>query len=141
MHTLKPAPGAKHRRKRIGRGNASGHGTYSTRGQKGQRSRSGGRGGLKLLGMRHMILSTPKLRGFRSQHPRAHTVNLEMLDKRFEDGSVVTQDSLVQSGLIDLGERVKLLSDGALKKKLTIKGIPVSAQAREKIIAAGGSVE
>ncbi len=68
MHTLRPSKGSKSKPKRVGRGNASGKGTTAGRGGKGQTARSGGRNKLKLLGMRHLMLQTPKLRGFKSTH-------------------------------------------------------------------------
>ncbi|MBI4133314.1 50S ribosomal protein L15, partial [Candidatus Uhrbacteria bacterium] len=134
LHTLKPGRGSTRRPKRIGRGNASGHGTYSTRGQKGQRSRSGGRKGLRALGMRRLILSTPKARGFKSAAPPSCVVNLSDLDRVVASGDVVTRERLVASGLIAKGEQqLKILGDGAFTKAVTIRGIPVSGSAREKI--------
>ncbi len=90
LHNLQPRPGAKKRRKRIGRGNASGHGTYSTRGMKGQRARSGGRSGLKKLGMKRIIASLPKLGGFTSHRPRAVGVSLVRLERVAQNGDTVT---------------------------------------------------
>lgn len=142
LHTLKPARGAKHRRKRIGRGNASGHGTYSTRGQKGQRSRSGGRRGLRTMGVRRLVLSTPKLRGFKSHRPKPVVVNVGTIDRAVKAGEVVTRERLVTLGIIERGTLlVKVLGDGEVTKAMSVKGIAVSAGAREKIQKAGGSVE
>jgi large subunit ribosomal protein L15 len=139
MHTLKPARGAKRYPKRVGRGGGSGKGTTAGRGGKGQTARSGGRNRLKLLGMRHMMLATPKLRGFQSQHAKDDVVTLDMLAKAFGDGAKVTPRTLLKKGLID-GRRVKILGSGALKKKLVVIGCSVSGAAKEKIVAAGGEV-
>ncbi|MBI4280664.1 50S ribosomal protein L15 [Candidatus Uhrbacteria bacterium] len=142
LHNLRPASGSRHRRKRLGRGNASGHGTYSTRGQKGQRARSGGRKGLKRMGLRRLALSTPKLRGFRSLKQLARPIHLRQLDRLVKSGELITTERLVEWGLIKTPRQpVKILSDGAISKAITIQGIPLSAAATEKIIAAGGRVE
>lgn len=142
LHTLKPAKGARHRPKRIGRGNASGHGTYSTRGQKGQRARAGGRRGLRRLGMRRLLLSIPKVRGFRSLKPRPRPINLSDLDRVLKAGDVVNRNRLIALGLARETEKfVKILGDGTITKAVTVRGIPMSASAREKITAAGGTIE
>jgi len=83
-HTLKPAHGAKHSPKRVGRGNASGHGTSSTRGGKGQTARSGGSRGLARLGFRRLMQSTPKLRGFKSLNDKPIVVYISDLEKYFD---------------------------------------------------------
>lgn len=143
LHVLKPAPRSTSRRKRIGRGNASGHGTYSGKGQKGQRARSGkGRERLRRLGMKKLLQSTPKVRGFRSMYARARVTNVGALERVFVSGSVVTPRALHAVGLIrgDDGA-VKILGDGALTKKLTIRGCQVSASAKEKIEKAGGTIQ
>lgn len=141
LHTIKSNRGATHRRKRIGRGNASGHGTYATRGQKGQRSRSGGRNKLKLKGIRRLILSIPKTRGFTSLRARPVAVRVAAIDKKFDNGETVDAKTLVSKGLIRTGEAAKIVADGVLGKKITVRGIPVSGTAREKILAAGGTIE
>lgn len=142
MHSLRPARGAKQYPKRLGRGNASGKGTTAGRGGKGQTARSGGTGGLKLMGMRHLMLQTPKLRGFRSIHPEAAEVSLADLDRAFTDGDVVTLVSLKKKGLVPTSaKKAKVLAAGKLSKRLVLKGIPVSASAKEKILAVGGTVE
>ncbi|MDP3985629.1 MAG: 50S ribosomal protein L15 [bacterium] len=142
QHTLKPAKGAKHRRKRVGRGNASGHGTYSTRGQKGQRARSGGRKGLKRMGMRRLLMSIPKVRGFKSLESRPTGINVGDLNSVVKPGEKITRQRLVALGLVDPTEKkIKILGDGNITKAITLEGIPSSATAREKIIAAGGSIE
>src|SRR3989338_5655265 len=115
MHNLRPAKGAKNYPKRVGRGNASGKGTTAGRGGKGQTARTGGRNRLKLLGMRHLMLQTPKLRGFKSHRPKAVSVSLSALAAAFESGQTVNPVSLAKRGLIpSVGTRAKILADGKL---------------------------
>lgn len=141
LHTLKPARGAKHYPKRVGRGNASGKGTTAGKGGKGQTARTGGRNKLKFLGLKRLILSTPKLGGFRSLKPKDAVVTVEQLNKSFGAGEKVTPTKLFKKGLIRSANlTVKILGAGNLKKKLSVKGCSVSAGAKEKIIAAGGEV-
>lgn len=83
LHNLKPARGSKHKIKRVGRGNSSGHGTYSGHGGKGQTARTGGSKGLKLMGLRQLLLRTPKLGGFRSQYAKPATLKINVLEKHF----------------------------------------------------------
>lgn len=141
LYNLKPSSGAIKRRKRVGRGNASGHGTYSGRGQKGQRARSGGRKGLKLKGMRRRLLQIPKKRGFRSLYPKLAVVNVGALENKFPAGAEIAPAILKQRGLIEKDKiRVKILGDGALTKNFIIKHCAVSKSAKEKIEKAGGKV-
>ncbi len=141
LNNLKPAAGSTKRKKRVGRGNASGHGTYSTRGLKGQRARAGGRGGLKLFGMKARIQKIPKLRGFKSPYAEAAEVNLSALEKHCREGEIVSPRRLVQLGLVERGQKkVKILATGNLKKKLTIKGCLASATAKAMIEKAGGTI-
>lgn len=140
FHTLKPAKGSKRYPKRVGRGNASGKGTTAGRGGKGQTARSGGRNRLKLLGMRHLMLQTPKLRGFQSHYAKMTTVSLTLIDKAYKNGDNVTPHSLAKKGLVPAGtSKVKVLG-GKLKKKLVVKGCVVTGAAKEAITAAGGQV-
>jgi len=140
LHTIKPFSGSKKKVKRVGRGLGS-TGTYSGRGQKGQRARSGGRGGLKLLGMRRIIMSTPKLRGFKSPYPKMVAVNLKDLEKKFNEGERVTPKTLLEKGLVGkMRVSVKILGNGEIKKKLTIENCSVSGSAREKIEKSGGKI-
>jgi large subunit ribosomal protein L15 len=90
LSNLKKSKLAFKKRKRVGRGNASGHGTYSTRGLKGQKSRSGV-SGLKRLGMKKQLLAVPKRRGFVSRHPKAQPVSLLALTKAFKDGALINR--------------------------------------------------
>jgi len=141
LHNLKPAKGAKQKKKRLGRGNASGAGNYSGRGMKGQRSRSGGKGSLKLRGMKANIQSLPKLGGFNSLNPKLQVVNLVTLEKNFKDGDLVNLKTLKEKNIIskkNLG--VKILGNGKLSKKLTIKVNQASEPAALAIKQAGGKL-
>jgi large subunit ribosomal protein L15 len=141
MHALRPAKGAKKYPKRVGRGNSTGKGTTAGRGGKGQTARSGGRNRLKLLGMRHMMLQTPKLRGFKSIHAKPETFTLEQLAEKFQSGEMVSPKTLAKKHMIvSTSVRVKVLGSMNLKKKLLVSGCKVSAAAAEKIVAAGGEV-
>src|SRR5881398_3190570 len=149
LSSLKPAQTAK-ARKRIGRGLGSGKGRYSGRGIKGQKSRSGShkmRAGFE-GGQMPIYMRLPKQRGSTSKDAmpigpfRTSTapVNVGSLD-RFDDGAEVTPESLVEKGLLkNTKTDVKLLGGGELKKKLTVRVHAISATAREKVEAAGGSV-
>ncbi|MBN1325671.1 50S ribosomal protein L15 [Candidatus Falkowbacteria bacterium] len=140
LYNLRPARGAKKNKKRIGRGDSSGHGTYATRGQKGQRSRSGGRGGLKLKGLKSGIQSIPKLGGFKSLKPKSAIVNLDIIDKNYKNGDVIDTLSLFQKGLTDQKYNAKILGDGKITKKVTVVGVRVSQSAAVAIEKAGGKV-
>jgi large subunit ribosomal protein L15 len=138
LHTLPKSGNKKHRR--VGRGNAS-RGTYSGRGMKGQRSRSGGRGGLKLRGLKQTFLHVPKQHGFKSLAPDVQAVNLAALEKAFDAGATVNPESLVKNRCITTVNRpVKILGTGTLSKKLMIHANGVSASARAAIEKAGGTV-
>lgn len=142
LHTLKPAEGSTHRRMRVGRGRASGKGKTSGRGHKGLYSRSGS--GHKPLfegGQMPMSRRIPK-RGFKNFARKVLApVNLAALDK-LVDGSEVTEQSLREAGLVKGGfDGVKILGNGDISKKLSIKATAFSATAKEKIEAAGGSCE
>jgi len=140
LNNLKPSKGAYKKKKRVGRGDASGHGTYSCRGMKGQRSRSGGKNRLKVKGMKRMIQQIPKKKGFTSLQKKPQTVNLEVLEKHFEDGALVNPKSLQKNGLIGkMKGEVKILGKGELSKKLTIKDCLLSKSAAEAIKKSGGS--
>jgi len=143
LHDLKPRPGARHRRKRLGQGEGSGHGKTSGRGGKGQTARSGSsiRPGFE-GGQMPLIRRMPK-RGFNNA---MHTVeyipvNLEALN-RFEDGAKVDQAALRSLGLAN-GRltRIKILGSGELTRKLTVSAHAFSAAARAKIEAKGGTCE
>ncbi|MFA5358796.1 MAG: 50S ribosomal protein L15 [Patescibacteria group bacterium] len=141
LSNLKPASGSKRKKKRVGRGNASGHGTYSTSGLKGQRSRSGGRGGLKLKGLKNRLQKIPKLRGFTSQYSKPEVVKLKDLEKYFPVGAKINVEGLKKHNLIHrTTSLVKVLGGSKLTKKFTIQGCAVSAGAKKEIEAIGGKV-
>lgn len=140
-------PGARHRRKRVGRGIGSGHGKTSTRGQKGQRSRtgSGSRPGFE-GGRNPLIRSIPK-RGMKykakasGQTPQPWIVNVGQLS-RIAGSERITPELLHKAGLIrNARQPVKLLGDGDLKHKVVVAVHSASAQAKEKVAKAGGSIE
>jgi large subunit ribosomal protein L15 len=141
LHTIKPKPGSKKRKKRIGRGIGSGSGKTSGRGMKGQKSRSGA-SGFQRLGMRKLMLATPKLRGFTSPHASASVVNLSALSEMFAAGDIVTPKILKQKKLVaKISDGVKILGDGDISIALTVRGCKVSASAEKKITAAGGTIK
>ncbi|MEK9183274.1 MAG: 50S ribosomal protein L15 [Patescibacteria group bacterium] len=142
LHNLKPSAGSRRKPKRLGRGDSAGQGSYSGKGQKGQKARSGGKNKLARKGLRNLLMSSPKLRGFKSFHPKAVVLNLEVLEKHFNDGDKVSIASLKEKGLVSVrAENVKILGDGELTKKLNIESLPVSGSAKAKIEARGGSVK
>ncbi len=115
-------------------------GTYSTRGSKGQRARSGGRSGLKLKGMKRIIEALPKLGGFISLRKKPGEVQLSSLLKHFVDGTTITKKDLRVKGLVDIKDRhVKVIGTETVNKKFTLIGLTASAQARAAIEKAGGS--
>lgn len=141
LSNLKTHRSASKKRKRVGRGNASGHGTYSTRGLKGQKSRSGV-SGLKRLGMRKLLLSIPKKRGFRSYQAKAQIVDLQAISAVFHDGAHINPKSLAAAGLIMSGNKVKILDRGEFKlKNVSFERVMVSKVAAEKIKAAGSIIK
>ncbi len=143
LHDLKPAPGAKKARKRVGRGPGSGTGKTAGRGHKGQKSRSGysRRFGFE-GGQMPLVRRIPK-RGFTNIFKvRFQIVNLRDLESRFDDGAAVGPEELVAAGLTKKnGGPVKILSEGDLGKKLTVKAHRFSKKAQAKIEAAGGTCE
>lgn len=144
LHDLTPAPGSTKNRKRVGRGNSSGHGTTSGRGQKGQGSRSGGTKGAGFEGgQTPLAMRLPKLPGFVSPRRIEYTpINVSTLEARFENDAVIDGAALKAARLTKYeDEPVKILGDGELTKKFTVKADKVSASAKAKIEAAGGKVE
>ncbi|MHC5269228.1 50S ribosomal protein L15 [Enterococcus sp. LJL98] len=142
LHELKPAEGSRQERNRVGRGSSSGNGKTSGRGQKGQKARSGG--GVRLGfegGQTPLFMRLPK-RGFTNVNRKEYAVvNLDILN-RFEDGTEVTPLTLVEAGIIkDEKSGIKVLGNGELTKKLTVKAAKFSKTAEEAIVAIGGSVE
>src|SRR5262245_10984998 len=100
LHSLKPAKGAKTSRRRLGRGPGSGRGKTAGKGTKGQKARTGGRNKLRLMGMKMIIRRIPKLRGFKSHHPKDEVVTLAELQKAFPQGGIVTRAELAKHGLV-----------------------------------------
>src|SRR6267142_3587339 len=145
LSDLRPAPGAKRRRKRIGRGPGSGHGKTSTKGNKGHNARSGGgkAGGFE-GGQMPLYRRLPK-RGFLPFGGKTEfaIVNVGELATRFAAGSVVDPETLVTNGLIRKSGRgaVKVLGDGDVAHALTVRVHKVSEAAKQKLEAAGGRVE
>lgn len=144
LHDLQPNPGAKHRRKRLGCGESSGLGKTSGKGHKGQKARSGGgvRPGFE-GGQMPLHRRLPK-RGFSNIQFRDHfvIVNVSQLDSNFEDGAEVNEATLREAGLVrGQFDKIKVLGQGELSKKLTVKVDKLSSSAKEKIEKAGGSVE
>jgi len=144
QNDLRPAPGAKHKRKRVGRGNASGHGTYSGRGLKGQKARAGSKLRIGFEGGQlPLIRRMSRKRGFTNiLRVEYEEVNLRSLATRFSAGSEVTPEALVAAGVIkNLKKPVKVLGQGNLEGALTVRAHKFSAAARQKIEAAGGRSE
>jgi len=144
LHDLRPAAGSTKKRKRVGRGTGSGKGKTSTRGTKGQNSRSGG--GVRVTfegGQLPLVKRLPKLRGFNNRFKIYYVpVNLDALAERFEAGAEVSPESLHSAGLLGkLKDPVVILGRGEIDKALTVKVHRVSAAAKQQIESAGGSVE
>ncbi len=142
LNELKPVAGARHSKKRVGRGIGSGLGKTAGRGTKGQNARSGGgvRPGFE-GGQLPLFQRLPK-RGFHNPNRKEYAiVNLKQLNV-FEDGAIVDVEALIKAGLVKkVHDGVKVLGKGELTKKLTVKVEKISASAKEAIEAKGGSVE
>lgn len=141
LHDLKPRPGAKHRRKRLGSGESSGHGRTSGRGGKGQSARSGSSIRIGFEGGQMPLIRRMPKRGFNNTRfgKRYIPVNVGDLEI-FDSGSVIDEAALRKSGLANgPGTGVKILGVGELKKKLTVSAHAFSASARAKIEAVGGT--
>jgi large subunit ribosomal protein L15 len=140
LHHLAPAPGSKKKKIRVGRGEGGRRGKTAGRGTKGLKARSKLRPGFE-GGQTPLAMRLPKLKGFKNPNKEQFAiVNLSAFED-FEKGSEVTPESLREKGLIRHRGRVKVLAEGDLDKALTVKAHAFSASAREKIEAAGGSVE
>ena len=142
LHELKPAEGSRKERNRVGRGIGSGNGKTSGKGHKGQNARSGGgvRPGFE-GGQNPLFRRLPK-RGFTNINRKEYAiVNLDALN-RFENGSEVTPELLLESGVVSNAKAgIKVLGNGTLNVKLTVKAHKFSASAKEAIENAGGSIE
>ena len=143
LHDLKPRPGAKHRRKRLGQGESSGHGKTSGRGGKGQTARSGSSIRIGFEGGQMPLIRRIPKRGFNNARftTRYLPVNVAALNA-FEDGARVDEAALRATGLVNgRGDGVKVLGDGELGRKLTVCAHAFSGSARAKIEARGGTCE
>ncbi|MET3684014.1 large subunit ribosomal protein L15 [Alkalibacillus flavidus] len=142
LHELKGAAGSRKKRNRVGRGMATGNGKTSGRGHKGQKARSGGNIGPGFEGGQMPIYQRLPKRGFTNVNRKEYTiVNLDTLN-RFDEGTEVTPELLLETGAISkVKAGVKILGDGSLDKKLTVKADKFSASAKEAIEAAGGQTE
>ena len=140
LHALKNRPGARHRTKRLGCGESSGHGKTCGRGTKGQMSRSGHKKKPTFEGGQMRLIRRIPKRGFNSAYNvELLPVNVELLN-RFDAGTEVTEELMRSSGLLrGVVDGVKILGDGEIKKNLVVKARAFSASAKAKIEAAGGS--
>jgi large subunit ribosomal protein L15 len=150
LHNLKPKPGSRRPRKRLGRGEGSGLGKTSGRGQKGAGSRSGSKrkagyeGGQNPIHMRMRKLRGPHMKKsmpFENFRTKTQPVNLADLEARFDSGAEVTPETLKEKGLATRSHPVKVLARGELSKKLTVRAHAFSVAAKERIEAAGGTCE
>jgi large subunit ribosomal protein L15 len=133
LNTIKKTKGSSKKIKRVGRGNASGHGTYSTRGLKGQKSRSGV-SGLKRLGMKKQLLAIPKVRGFKSNKPKNQVVSVKAINNNFKDTAVVNPENLFAKKLINSASLpVKILGKEKLTVKVTFEKVGLSAGVKSQI--------
>lgn len=144
LHDLRPAEGSKKKRKRVGRGTGSGKGKTASRGTKGQNSRSGG--GVAPTfegGQLPLVKRLPKLRGFNNRYRLEFTpINLDALERLFAAGAALTPIEFAGAGLVeDSAHLVVVLGRGEISKPLQVKAHRISATARQKIEAVGGSVE
>ena len=145
VSTIPAVPGARHRKKRVGRGVGSGHGKTATRGQKGQRARTGSRKRPGFEGGRNPLIRSIPKRGFKykatGKPGAAQVVNVGRLN-RAKAGERLTLERLKALGLIqDTSGRVKLLGDGSLTTRVTVVAHAASASAKTKIEQAGGALE
>ena len=141
LNNLKPAKGATKKRKRVGRGNASGHGTYSTRGLKGQKSRSGV-SNLKRKGFKMTLMRISKKRGFKSSKIKNQIINLKDLNKNFKDGDMINPKTLFNKGLIDdIKTKIKILGMGELDlKNIIVDDLKMSAKVKIHIEKNGAKI-
>ena len=143
LHELKPAPGSTKKRKRIGRGTGSGSGTTAGRGMNGQNSRSGGGVRLGFEGGQLPLFKRIPKRGFTNHRFKKNwtTVNVEVLN-RFEDGTEITPELLVEEGIVKKFEYgLKILGNGELDRKLVVKANKFTQSAIKKIESVGGKAE
>lgn len=142
LSNLKISSGAKKKKRRIGRGNASGKGNYSGRGLKGQRSRAGGKSQLALKGIKTFLRRVPKVKGFKSLHQPLTCININILERNFKAGDEITPQVLIRRGLVkNIKSGIKILGEGQLLKKLSVKAQAFSKKAKDAIVKAGGKAE
>lgn len=128
------------KKKRVGRGNAS-KGTYAGRGLKGQRSRSGGKSGLKRIGARDWLMKIPKKKGFKSPHQKPAWITVAKLDRKCGEKEVITPHLLKKKGLVDtIQHGVKILGTGPVQQAMSVKGFYISENAKKAIEKAGGKI-
>ena len=142
LNSLTNTPGARERRKRVGRGCGSGMGKTSCKGQKGQQSRKGHKHKLVFEGGQMPLVRRLPKRGFNNAafNAKALAINVSVLEQKFESGTEITIETLAAAGLTDNKKPlIKILGTGDLTKKFTVK-VPCSASAKAKIEKAGGSV-
>ncbi len=143
LHDLRPRPGAKHRRKRLGQGESSGHGKTSGRGGKGQTARSGSSIRIGFEGGQMPLIRRIPKRGFNNARFTTHYIAVNVGDlNKFDDGARVDETALRTIGLANgRAAGVKILGNGELSKKLTVSASAFSASAKSKIEAKGGACE
>lgn len=140
LHNLTYNKKSRKRRKVVGRGNASGHGTYSTRGGKGQTARSGV-SGLKLKGLRRVLMRLPKFKGMKPQ-VLTQEITLGQINKYFKAGDIVSPKTLQEKNLIkNCRGKVKILNTGEISINVTVEQCFITNKAAEAIIKAGGEVK
>lgn len=141
LHTIKSAKGSRKVRRLVGRGPGSGLGKTAGRGTKGQRARSGGKSGLKLMGLKRIILRVPKNRGFKSQTPHPETITLDQLEAWYKTGASVNVASLKHEGFISKkANGARVVNSGKLTKVINLVGVKATPGAKAIIEKAGGSL-
>ena len=142
LSDLRPPKGAKHSKKRVGRGQGSGQGVQAGRGHKGAKSRSGFKNKRGFEGGQMPLHRRVPKRGFNNIfREEFDVVNLDTLSERFEKGTEITPELLEERGLVSRSQRVKVLGRGEITKALTVRAHKFSGKAAEKIAAAGGSTD
>jgi len=143
IHDLKPAPGSKKSKKRVGRGSGSGLGTTAGKGHKGQKARSGGSVQLGFEGGQMPLIRRLPKRGFTNRFAKEYEiVNLGVLEEKFKDGEIVSIETLKERNIIKGNkDGVKILGDGDFTKKLIINVDKISDAAAKKIVEQGGEIK
>jgi large subunit ribosomal protein L15 len=142
LSDLRPPKGAKHSKKRVGRGHGTGQGAQAGRGHKGAKSRSGFKNKRGFEGGQMPLHRRVPKRGFHNPfREEFEVVNLDTLASRFDAGTEITPDLLETTGIVSRGRRVKVLARGDIDKAFTVRAHKFSGKAAEKIAAAGGTAE